>query len=490
MAFSVSLARVFDVTSPVAYFINFGSKKESGGAIMANTTISDSAGAENLLAENDVDTIKLGMVDIDGLWRGKRVTVDYFVNSIIPKGVHIADILFGWDISDEPVEGLTYTGWHTAYPDIFMIPDLSTLAVVPWEERTASVVCDVVNQQGETISISPRQVLKNALGALPDEVAAINIGYELEFFLLRETLQTLREKNFTNLQPIMDGSRTYSLYRGTATEFIIGEIRRKMNEYGIVVDCSNSEHGAGQFEVNLRYCEALKAADNAVVFKHGIKELSAQRDLVATFMAKLTPEYAGNSGHVHQSAINANGGNIFADGKGGLSDLARYYVAGVLKCLPAIVALFWPNLNSYKRTVEGSWTGLNATWGIENRTTALRAVVGSDSATRVENRLPGADACPHLVIASCVAAGAHGIREKLECPEPRTGNAYLLSDDDAPRLPKSLDAALEAMRRSEIVREVLGSDFVDHYIGMREWELKQAQHAVTDWERRRYLEMV
>lgn len=457
---------------------------------MAMSTITDSAGAEKLFVENNIDTVKLGIVDIDGLWRGKRVTVDYFVNSIIPKGVHIADIVFGWDIADEPVEGLTYTGWHTAYPDIFMVPDLSTLAVVPWEERTASVVCDVISQDGDPLSISPRQILKNALAALPDEIAKVDIGYELEFFLLRETLQTLEEKNFTNLQPLMDGSHTYSLYRGTATEFIIGEIRRKMNEYGIVVDCSNSEHGAGQFEVNLRYCECMRAADSSVIFKHGIKELAAQRDLVATFMAKLTPEYAGNSGHVHQSAVNAAGENMFADGKGGLSDMAHHYIAGILKCLPSIVALFWPNVNSYKRTVEGSWTGLNATWGIENRTTALRAVTGSSSATRLENRLPGADACPHLVLAACIGAGAYGIREKLECPEPRSGNAYSLTEDDAPRLPKSLDAALEAMGQSEIVREILGSDFVDHYIGMRDWELKQVQNAVTDWERRRYLEMV
>ena len=445
---------------------------------------------EQYLSENGIDTIKLGMVDIDGLWRGKRVTVDYFLGSILSHGAHICDILFGWDIEDKLIPGLTFTGWHTGYPDIFMVPDISTIAVVPWEERTASVICDVVDVDGDPVTVSPRQVLRKILNRMDEKGLTAAVGYELEFYLLKETLQSLEEKNYANIEPLTRGSHTYSLYRGTGTEYIIGELRHKMNQYGIVVDAANSEYGSGQFEVNLRYCPAMIAADRSLLFKNGIKEIAASHGMVATFMAKYNHDDSGNSAHVHQSISDKNGTNLFSDGKGGLSDMAMRYLAGVIATLPEFMALFCPNINSYKRIVEDSWTGVSATWARENRTTAVRTVLSSTSATRIENRLPGADANPHIVIAACVAGGLYGMNEKLEPPEPTTGNAYVLSDEEAPRLPRSLEQALDLLDKSEVARDLIGSEFVDHFVATRRWEIQEFSRVVTDWERRRYLEMI
>ena len=457
---------------------------------MSNNPVNNRETAEQYLSKNKIDTIKIGIVDIDGLWRGKRVTADYFLGSIMSHGAHICDILFGWDIEDQLIPGLTYTGWHTGYPDIFMVPDLSTFAIVPWENQTASVICDLVDANGDPVGVSPRQVLKNVLNEMPQDDLTVAVGYELEFYLLRETLQTLQEKNYSDIETLTQGSRSYSLYRGTGTEFIIGDLRRKMNEYGIVVDVANTEYGPGQFEINLHYCPAMIAADRSLLFKTGIKEIAASHGLMATFMAKYNHNESGSSAHVHQSIADASGTNLFSDGKGGLSNIAMHYLAGVLATLPQFMALFCPNVNSYKRIVEGSWTGVNATWAAENRTTAIRTVVGSTSGTRIENRVPGADANPYIVMAACAAGGIYGMQEKLEAPEPTTGNAYELSDEQAPRLPRSLDQALELLNNSEVARNLLGSEFVDHFIATRRWEIREYARVVTDWERRRYIEMI
>ncbi len=457
---------------------------------MSSVDVSDPEKAKHYLLKNNIDTIKLGMVDIDGLWRGKRVTVDYFFDSIISNGANIADILFGWDIADKLIPGLAFTSWQTGYPDIFMVPDLSTLAIVPWEDRTASFICDVVDVHGDPVKVSPRQVLKKVLDGMSKDDLTVAVGYELEFYLLRETARSLEEKKYSGLDALTHGIHTYSLYRGAGTEFIIGDIRRKMNEYGVVVDAANSEYGPGQFEVNLRYCPAMTAADRSLLYKNGIKEIAASHDLMATFIAKLDVANAGSSGHVHQSVADANGKNLFSDGEGGLSDMAKHYLAGVLTTLPEFTAFFCPTVNSYKRTVEESWAGVSATWATDNRTTALRAIVSSTSATRIENRLPGADANPHIVIAACVAAGRHGIAEKLEPPEPTVGNAYDIPEELAPRLPRSLEHAVELLDKSKVARDFLGSDFVDHFVATRRWEIREYGTAVTDWERRRYIEMV
>ncbi|MYH70512.1 MAG: glutamine synthetase [Gammaproteobacteria bacterium] len=450
----------------------------------------DGETVNQLLHENDIDTIKLGMVDIDGLWRGKRVTVDYFLNSIIPKGAHICDIIFGWDIQDKLIQGLKFTGWHTGYPDVFLVPDISTIAIVPWEERTASVICDVVDANGNPVAISPRYVLRKILNRMKEDELTPMVGYELEFYLLKETLQSLEQKNYTDIEPLTRGPDCYSLYRGTRTEYIIGELRRNMNKYGIIVDAANSEYGSGQFEVNLHYCPAMTAADRSLLFKIGIKEIATIHDIFTTFMAKYNHDDAGSSAHVHQSISDGSGKNLFSDGEGGLSVMAMHYLAGVIATLPEFMALYCPNINSYKRIVEDSWTGINATWARENRTTAVRTVVSSASATRIENRIPGADANPHIVIAACIAGGLYGMNEKLKSSEPTAGNAYELPDEDIPQLPKSLESAIEVLYRSNIARDLLGSEFVDHFVATRSWEIQEYRKVVTDWERHRYLEMI
>lgn len=449
------------------------------------------ARVEKIVEEHGIHTVKLGAVDIDGLWRGKRAPIDYFLESIWREGTHICKIMFGWDIQDQLIPGLKYTGWHTGYPDFYLVPDLSTFAVVPWEEGTASVICDFIEPDGSPVLLSPRYVLQQVLRRASELGYTPKIGFEIEFFLFRETMESVREKGYRNLTPLTPGQHTYSIYRSTLTEPIIGEIRRRMEEYGIRLEASNTEYGAGQWEINLHYTDALEAADQVILYKSGVKELAGLNGMIATFMAKLDHEMVGSSGHIHQSLWNEQG-NAFhdPDNETQLSATTRHYAAGILDTMPEFTLFSCPTVNSYKRKIPESWASTTATWGVENRTTGLRVVPAGPKATRIENRLPGADANPYIAIAAGVAAGLYGIENKLEPPELLEGNAYALGEDQVVMLPRTLEEAVEALDKGKLARELLGEEFVEHFVATRRWESESHQAIVSDWERSRYFEMV
>lgn len=453
----------------------------------------DQQALEDFATANDIHTFKIGAVDLDGLWRGKRISRDYFIKSVHSAGTNICNILFGWDMQDETIENLQYTGWHTGYPDINLRPDLSTLAVVPWEPGTASVICDIYEPDGQPMKMSPRTVLKNAIARANSMGFAPIAAYEFEFYLFRGTPRELASKQWRELEPITDGHHTYSVYRDTGSEFLIGEIRRQLAEYGIVIEASNSEHGPGQFEVNIHYGDALKAADQAMLLKHTVKELAARHGYTASFIAKVNSAWAGSSGHVHQSLLTmADGKPAFAnaDEPRRLSQVGEQYLAGLVQHAADVTAIYLPNINSYKRTQAGEWSGASATWGYDNRTVAIRSIPGPGGGARVENRIPGADANPHLVIAANLSAGLDGIEQQLAPPAAVEGNAYNLPESQAPILPRSLTEASERLRNSIFARKVLGEQFVDHYVATREWEINLAAKAVTEWEISRYLEHI
>lgn len=450
------------------------------------------AATEAFFAEHDIRTVRIGGTDIDGLLRGKRVPANYFLESVWRKGSNICDILFGWDIGDEPLDNLTYTGWHTGYPDVTLLPDLSTMRIVPWEPGAATVLCDIVKLDGAPLEISPRQVLKQVIAeanaAGYDPIAA----YEFEFYVFADSPRDLAARGWRDAEPITAGHRTYSIYRGTSTEFLIGEIRESLRKCGIFIEASNSEHGPGQFEVNIHYADALAAADQAVILKHAVKEIAAKHGHTATFMAKIRPDWAGSSGHVHQSLTVRGDAPAFANpaDPATLSDLGLNYVAGLLDLAPAFTALYCPTINSYKRTEGGSWAGASATWGKDNRTVAIRAIPSDGPAARVENRVPGADANPYLVVAANIASGLHGVLNTMTPPSAITGNAYAAPAGSVVHLPMSLAEATALLRASTTARKLLGDAFVDHFALTRDWEITQFGKAVTDWETARYLEMV
>lgn len=448
---------------------------------------------EAFVREHDIKVIKMGGVDIDGLWRGKRLSADYFVKAAHEAGSNICNILFGWDMHDESIPLVTYTGFNTGYPDINLRPDLSTLRLSPDEPGAAMVIADFYDQDGNLLPLAPRTILRNmvdrARGLGYDPIAA----YEYEFFLFEGNPRENARRGWRDLEPFTVGSHTYSVYRDTGSEFMLGTIRRRLAEQGIFIEASNSEHGPGQFEVNIHYGDALKAADDALILKHTVKEVAAEHGYTATFMAKINSQQSGSSGHVHQSLNRtADGEAAFAnlENPSDLSDLGQSYLAGLVSSSKELAALFLPTINSYKRLKGEAWASSSATWGYDNRTVAIRSIPSAGRAARVENRTPGADANPYLVIAAGLAAGLNGIEQGLTPPDPVIGNAYALEHTDDISIPATLGEAVEAFENSEVAKRFFGEDFVRHYVQTRRWEIENHEAAVTDWEINRYIEHV
>jgi glutamine synthetase len=280
----------------------------------------------------------------------------------------------------------------------------------------------------------------------------------------------------------------YSVLRASANAELVLEIMELLAAFDVPLEAFHTETGPGVYEAAIAVEAGLAAADRAALFKVAVKEIAARHNLTPTFMAKWNAGLPGSSGHLHQSLSHTGDHeNLFSgEAADGMSDLMRQYVAGLVTNLPALAAIFCPTVNSYKRTVPGAWAPVNATWGVDNRTTAVRAIPGSGKATRVELRLTGADINPYLAMAAALAAGLDGIERKLELPPP-TVNAYA---GDAPPLPRTLGEATRLFRESRVAREWLGEEFVDHYASTREWEVRQYEKAVTDWELARYFESV
>jgi glutamine synthetase len=314
---------------------------------------------------------------------------------------------------------------------------------------------------------------------------------ELEVRFFREDQESLREKNYCNLRALNPGLNCYSIHHASIDEPVIGRVCQMLNAYGIEVEAYNREHGAGMYEINIRYTDALRAADQTMLYKSATKEIAAQMGTTPTFMAKYADDLDGCGGHIHQSLWTLDGAtNAFwgEEDERHVSGLLKNYIAGVLATLPELMLIYAANVNSYKRYVARTWAPTNLTWGIDNRTAALRAIVSSPEAIRIENRVPGADLNPYLAFAATLAGGLHGIEKGLEPPAAVRGSAYKALD--AARLPNSLPQALEAFRSSELARGWFGDEFCDQFIAFREWEVEKHRRAVTDWERRRYFEMV
>jgi glutamine synthetase len=446
---------------------------------------------ERLIADCGVETVKIGTPDMDGVYRGKRVSAKQFLNGCEGDGFAQCDVIFGWDIAEEVISGqqLAIGSADTGFADIVLRPDLATFRIVPWEPATAAVICDVYDEHGAPSPVSPRTVLRRVL----DRAAALGynaaMAVELEFRIFREDQESLREKDYTDLRPLNPGYNCYSISHASIDDDIVGGLRRYMDAYGIEVEGYSREHGEGMYEMNLRYCGALEAADRGMLFKSGAKEVLAQAGAVPTFMAKYSDQMDGCSGHIHQS-LWRDGVNVFWDEAAPhhMSPTLSSYVAGALQTMPELLALYAPNINSYKRYVSGSWAPTAATWAIENRTSSLRVITGAPEAIRVEQRVPGADVNPYLGFAACLAGGLSGIERKLALPPPSVGDVY--KGEGLTPLPRTLDEAVDLLDASAIARDFFGDGFVDHYVAMRRWEVEKHRRAVTAWERRRYFEQV
>ncbi len=455
---------------------------------------------KQLIEEGKIEYVKVGAADIEGVYRGKRVAAKFFLDSL-SDGFAQCDVLFGWDIAENVLPNLKFSNWQRGFADIVMKPDLSTFALVPWEENVASCICDLWSEQGEPVAISPRGVLQNLMNRASSMGFAPMAASELEFRFFRENQVSLREKDFgPNLVPLNPGMNCYAISQASADDQILGRIARMMRDYGVEIEGYNREHGPGMYEMNIHYGNMLTAADNTMLFKTGVKEICHQQDYAATFMAKWNDQEDGSSGHSHMSLWDVNRErNVFWDesAEGHMSPTMRQFLAGVLSKLPEFMVLYAPVINSYKRYIEGTWAPLNTTWGMDNRTCSVRVINNGKRAIRIENRVPGADANFYLVFSAMLASGLYGIERKLELPARLEGNAYdptvvtkAIEEGRIQPLARNLTDATNLFEKSEVAKEFLGTDFVEHYAATRRWEVKEYEKAVTNWDRRRYFELI
>ena len=435
--------------------------------------------------------VKLAITDIDGILRGKVVSLDKF-QSIAEGGFGFCDVVFGWDSGDVAYDNVKYTGWHTGYPDAQALVDLNTLRFIPWDEKTPFFLADFVSSDGKGLHVCPRTLLKNVIATANKEGFAPFFSQEFEWFNFIEDAHQLHEKGFRAPQPLTPGMFGYSILRSSQNSNFFNDIFDLMKDFNVPLEGLHTETGPGVYEAAITYSDALEAADRAVLFKSGVKEIGHRHGIIPTFMAKFNENLPGCSGHVHQSLW--DGGkkkNLFYDEKSKtkISKLMESYIAGQLYCLPHILPMFAPTINSYKRLVVGAWAPTTLTWAIDNRTTALRVLPGSSKSTRLETRVVGSDSNPYLAMAGCLAAGLYGIRKGLKLSTPMTqGNGY--ADTKNGVLPGNLYQASQNMAQSELAKELFGSDFVEHFTQTRLWEWRQFSKVVTDWELKRYFEII
>ena len=430
-----------------------------------------------------IDTVLLVLVDMQGRLQGKRCSARYFLQEVIPHGAEACNYLLAVDVDMSTVDGYAMSSWEQGYGDFELVPDLTTLRKVPWQPGTALVLADLRLTSGEPVSPSPRQILRGQREQLAARGWRVLAGTELEFIVYRESYENAWRAQYRDLTPANLYNVDYSILGTARVEPLLRSIRTGMAGAGMYVESAKGECNLGQHEIAFRYDEALVTADNHALYKTGAKEIAAQHGCSLTFMAKVD-EREGNSCHMHVSLRDAAGAPVLAGPDGGLATVGEHFLAGQLAALREFTLLLAPNINSYKRFAPGSFAPTAVSWGVDNRTCALR-LVGRGPSLRVENRVPGGDVNPHLGLAAVIAAGLYGIEQELALPEACTGNAYT---SGAPTVPLTLREALALWEESELAKDCFGEDVVAHYANMARVELTAFDAAVTDWERIRGFE--
>jgi glutamine synthetase len=442
--------------------------------------------------ERGATRVKLGLTDVDGVIRGKYVSLDKFA-SLLEKGGGFCDCVLGWDVDDQLYDRAEFTGWHTGFPDA------RYRVVVATERWLADERCPFFLGEFVTTDDGPHLLCpRTRLGALLERLAGHGLrlysGFEYEFFVFRETPHSVRDKGFRDLKPLTPGNFGYSVLRLSSESDRFGGLMDLMAALRCDLEGLHCETGPGVWEAALTPVEGLEAADRANLFKTLSKVFFQKQDCMATFMAKWSMRYPGQSGHYHFSLLDASGANVFHDPEAGagMSQIQRWAVGGLMRYLPEYLAMLAPTVNSYTRLVKGAWAPTAATWGVENRTAAVRVIPGSASRQHIEARVPGADANPYLAAAAVVAAALGGIEAHLEPPAPVSGNAYdaEASLPGTARFPATLDAAADRLEASGHARSLLGDAFVDHFVMSRRFEAEQYARHVNDWQLERYFEII
>ncbi len=437
--------------------------------------------------------VKVAVTDIDGILRGKYLHRDKFLGAAQPYpngGFGFCDVVLGWDMMDQCYDNTTVTGWQHGFPDALARLDLNTGRNVPWDEGVPFFLGDFVNADGTPHPACPRQTLKRVLKRAEKMGFAVMTGMEFEWYNFLETPQSWADKKGVLPQPLTPGMFGYSLLRANQNRGFFNALMDEMLAFGVPIEGLHTETGPGVFEAAIGFSEALEQADRAVLFKTGTKEIGQRFGIMPSFMAKPHQPLPGCSGHIHQSLSDGKT-NLFFDAKSPrkMSKLFESYLAGQVACMMEFAPMIWPTINSYKRLVDGFWAPVKPTWGMDNRTASFRVIAGSPKATRLETRCPGADVNPYLAMAAVIAAGLHGVEKGLKLTTPPiTGTNQ--GAEHIPRAPRTLIETTRNFQQSAIARDWLGDVFVDHFAATRDWEWRQWQDAVTDWEMKRYFEII
>ena len=449
------------------------------------------ADARRIVEERDIDYVKIGLHDVDGILRGKYVSRDKFY-AILENGLAFCDVVLGWDSNDQlyETEDITFTGWHTGYPDapVRVVPE--SCRDLPFEQdRTLLFLCQF---DGDAAALCPRNVLGRVLERAAGMGLETYAALEYVFFLFNETPDSIREKGYRDLSPLTPGFFGYSVLRNSVHSDLYHSLLQLAQQMDFPIEGRHTETGPGVWEAAIGVDAAADAADKAALFKTFTKVWAQRQGLMATFMAKWSNDYPGQSGHIHLSLRETSGESAFYDASQPhcMSERQRQFVAGQQRYMPELTALYAQTVNAYSRMVPGFWAPTDATWGVENRTAALRVIEGSAKSQRVEMRLASADANPYLALAAAIGSGLKGIEEGLELGDAVQGNAYEQKHPQEQRLPATLDHAAVALRESGAARELFGDAFVDHYAASREWESREFRKHVSDWEMSRYFEII
>ncbi len=460
---------------------------------MGNRTVRGMLDVETLkqmVRDEQIETVITVMPDIYGRLMGKRVTGDYFVNEVLAANLHACDYLLACDMEMDPVPGYRFTSWTSGYGDFRLVPDISTLRIASWLEKTAIVLCDVLNEEEDVpVNIAPRNILRRQLEIARASGYTLMGASELELYLFADSYDDARQKHYHDLKPIGHYIEDYHIFQGTKEEFVIGAIRKHLDRSGIPVETSKGEWGPGQQEIGLHYADFLEMCDRHVLYKHAAREIAWQNDVAVTFMAKWDERYAGSSMHIHASLWDESGTPLFPGeepfGPVHSSPLFRWFLGGWMTHIREVFAFYAPYPASYKRYVAGSFAPTGIAWSYDNRTAGFR-VLGHGSSLRLECRAPGADANPYLAFAVTLAAGLDGIKRQIEPPPMFEGDVYAARD--LPQVPFSLNESIHELETSEWARTVLGDDVVDHYLHFFRTEQRKFDEVVTSWERARYFE--
>jgi glutamine synthetase len=442
----------------------------------------------NLLTERGIEHVKIGVFDTDGVLRGKYLSRDKFL-SALDKNLGFCDVILGWDSNDQLYDNTKFTGWHTAYPDATVRVLTGTQRDIPFEPKTVLFLGEFA---GPAEAVCPRGTLRRALQRAESMGYLVSAAAEFEFFVFEETPDSVREKGYRHLKTMTPGAFGYSVLRSSVHSDLYHELLDLGQAMRFPIEGLHTETGPGVLEAALIYCDALEAADRAALFKTFTKVLAQRRGLMATFMAKWSNSVPGQSGHLHISLRGTAGESVFHDPSKPheISDTMRWFIGGQQALMPELLAMVAGTVNSYSRLVPGYWAPTSATWGIENRTTALRVIRGGPSSQRVEYRIAAADINPYIALAAAIGCGLWGIEHRIEPDAPIEGNAYDRAHPPQRRLPATLYEAAERLCASKPARALFGDAFVEHYAATRQWEEREFRKAITDWELARYFEII